>query len=215
MSAEGFFSLYMNLLSEDARFCWDKIVSSQVGTGLWTDLQGNEHTEERGKSMGSFQDCITFHHLDMFPGDAAEQQCFYISNVLKPRRVPVQYFFQRVEQLNGYLSYLPCAYDSPCATAATKSIVTFDEAELAYLLLRMCPKSWQDQYDLMQDSLPQSVRKLMGILENIEKVVASSNAKEKAAKEKAAKENVEKATRKRDKGKHKGTTSHEYRIPKR
>jgi hypothetical protein len=36
---------------------------------------------------------------------------------------------------------------------------------------------------LMQDSLPQSVRKLLGVLENVEEVVANSNAKEKAAKE--------------------------------
>ncbi len=71
----------------------------------------------------------------------------------------------------------------------------------------MCPKSWQDQYDLMQDSLPQSVRKLLGILENIEKVVASSNAKEKTAKE-----SIEKATGKCDKGKCKGTNSHEYQV---
>ncbi len=64
--------------------------------------------------MGSFQDCITFRLLDMFPGDAAKQQHFYISNVLKKlQQVPVRYFFQRVEQLNGYLSYLPFTYDSP------------------------------------------------------------------------------------------------------
>ncbi len=75
-SAEGFFSLYANLLSKDARFCWDKIVSSQVGTAPWTDLQGNEQSEEQGKSMQSFQDCIAFHLLDMFPRDTAEQQHF-------------------------------------------------------------------------------------------------------------------------------------------
>jgi hypothetical protein len=38
MAAEGFFSLYANLLSEDARFHWDKIVASQVGAAPWTDL---------------------------------------------------------------------------------------------------------------------------------------------------------------------------------
>jgi hypothetical protein len=57
--------------------------------------------------MESFQDCITFHLLDMFPGDAAKQQRYYISNMLKkPQQVSVRYFFQQVEQLNGYLSYL-------------------------------------------------------------------------------------------------------------
>ena len=209
-AAEGYFSLYANLLSEDARFRWDKIVASQVGAAPWTDLQGNEHEEERGKSMESFQDCITFHLLDMFPSDAAEQQRYYISNVLKkPQRVPVRYFVQRVEQLNSYLSYLPCTYDSPRATASTKPVMAYDEAELASLLLRMCPESWQDQYDLTQDSLPQSVRKLLGVLENVEKVVSNSDAKEKAARESS-----EKATGKRDKGKRKGTGSHEVRVPK-
>ncbi len=120
----------------------------------------------------------------MFPVDAAEQQRFYISNVLKkPQQVPVRYFFQQVEQLNGYLLYLFCTYDSPRATAAIKPILAFNEAELVNLLLRMCPKSWQDQYIFMQDSLPQSIRKLLGILENVEKVVANSNAKEKTMKE--------------------------------
>ena len=76
MDAKGFFSLYANLLSKVAQFRWDKIVSSQVGTAPWTDLQGNEHEKERDKSMESFQDCITFHLLDMFPSDAAEQQQF-------------------------------------------------------------------------------------------------------------------------------------------
>ena len=73
-AAEGYFSLYANLLSEDARYRWDKIVTSQIGAAPWTDLQGNEHEEEREKSMESFQDCLTFHLLDMFPNDAAEQQ---------------------------------------------------------------------------------------------------------------------------------------------
>ncbi len=157
MAAEGFFSLYANLLSEDAQFHWDKIVASQVQAAPWTGLQGNEHKEERDKSMESFQDCITFHLLDMFPSDAAKQQRYYISNVLKkPQGVPVRYFFQRVEQLNGYLSYLPCTYDSPRATASTKPVVVaYNKAEPASLLLCMCPKYWQDQYDLTQDLFPE------------------------------------------------------------
>ena len=65
---------------------------------------------------------------------------------------------------------------------ATKPILAYNEAELANLLLCMCPESWQDQYDLTQDLLPQSIRKLLVILENVEKVVANSNAKEKAQK---------------------------------
>ncbi len=95
MAAEGFFLLYANLLSKDAQLHWDKIVSSQVRAAPQTNLQGNEHKKEHDKSMKSFQDCITFHLLDMFLGNAAKQQCYYISNVpKKPQRVPVRYFFQ-------------------------------------------------------------------------------------------------------------------------
>ena len=83
MATEGFFLLYANLLSKDARSCWDKIVSGQVGEAPWTNLQGNEYKKERGKCMESFQDCNTFQFLHMFPNNAAKQQCFYISNVLK------------------------------------------------------------------------------------------------------------------------------------
>ena len=42
MAAEGFFLLYVNLLSKDTRFRWDKIVTSQVGSAPWTNLQGNQ-----------------------------------------------------------------------------------------------------------------------------------------------------------------------------
>ena len=73
----------------------------------------------------------------------------------------------------------------------------------------MCPESWQDQYDLTQDSLPQSVRKLLGVLENVEKVVANSNAKDKPARESA-----ENGAGKRGKGKRKGIGSHDVRVPK-
>jgi hypothetical protein len=123
-AAEGFFLLYAKLLSKDAWFRWDEIVSSQIGAALWTNLQRNKHKKEHGKNMESFQDCITFHLLDMFPSIAAEQQCFYIRNVLKkPQQVPVRYFFQGVEQLNSYLLHLPCSYESPRATASTKPVI--------------------------------------------------------------------------------------------
>ena len=61
----------------------------------------------------------------------------------------------------------------------------------------------------MQDSFPLSVRKLLGALENVEKVVANSNAKKKAAKESA-----EKSAGKRGKGKRRGTNSNDIQVPK-
>ncbi len=86
MAAKEFFSLYVNLLGEDARFQWDKIVTKQTGTAPWTDLQGKEHQQACKKDHNSFPDCVTFHLLTMFPNDAMEQQCYYISNMLNPSR---------------------------------------------------------------------------------------------------------------------------------
>ena len=210
---EGFFAMYANLLSEDMRFPWDKIVKDQVGTASWTNLKGIEQTVVREKSRESFDDCVTFHLLTVFASDAAEQQRFYISNVLKkPARVPVRHFFQPVEQLNGYLAHLPSLYNSPRATVQTKPVAPFDEAELANLLLRMCPPSWNNQYDLIQETVPQSMRKLLSILETIEKCEANSAAQSKPqANGQADKSN---SNGKVEKGKRKGMKSATDRIPK-
>jgi hypothetical protein len=177
-AAEGFFSQYANLLTEDARYHWDKIVESQCDTAPWVDLQGKEHPRARKKGRRSFDDCVNFHLLTVFRTDAAERQKVYISNTLKkPQRVPVRYFFQRVEQLNGYLRHLPCLYNSPHASPTTSFVIPFDDAELATLLLRMCPDTWQDTYDVTQDTVPQSLRKLLPVLENIEKSEDSAGAR--------------------------------------
>jgi hypothetical protein len=170
-AAEGFFSLYANLLSVEARTHWDKIVDRQIGVAPWTDLKGREQRVSRTKTYKSFLDCTKHHLLTVFREDAAEQQKFYISNILKkPQRVTVRMFFTRVEQLNSFVSLLPCLYNSPRATPSTKPVVPFDEAELANLLLRMCPDSWQNQYNLNQDTIPQDSRRLLIVLENIEKL---------------------------------------------
>ena len=125
----------------------------------------------------------------------------------------VRYFFQRVEQLNGYLMHLPCLYYSPQASAATTSVMPFDDAELANLLLRMCPDAWQNQYDLTQDTVPQDLRKLLTVLENIEKCKMSSTVPMKPPA--ASGTGTGKTNGSNEKqGKRKGTGSNADRIPK-
>ena len=210
-AAEGFFSQYANLLTEDARYHWDKIVESQCDTAPWIDLQGKEHPRARKKGHKSFDDCVNFHLLTVFRTDAAERQKVYISNTLKkPQRVPVRYFFQRVEQLNGYLRHLPCLYNSPYASPVTSSVMPFDDAELATLLLRMCPDTWQNSYELTQDTVPQSLRKLLSVLENIEKCENSAGANLKPLA--SANGNGKPNGNSENSGKRKGTSSD--RIPK-
>jgi hypothetical protein len=58
--------------------------SAKMPNSAVTSQFTRERTQkEHGKSMESFQDCITFHLLDMFPGNAAKQQHFHMSNMLK------------------------------------------------------------------------------------------------------------------------------------
>jgi hypothetical protein len=57
----------------------------------------------------SFDKCIMFHLLTVFPKNAAEQEKYYLSNVLKkPQSVGIRQFVQRLEQLNAYIAQLPC-----------------------------------------------------------------------------------------------------------
>jgi hypothetical protein len=52
-----------------------------------------------------------FHHLTVFPNSAAEQERYYIMNMLKkPQRISICQFAQRVVQLNSYTTQLPCWY---------------------------------------------------------------------------------------------------------
>ncbi len=77
----------------------------------------------------------------MLPTNAAEQEKYYITNVLKkPKRVNIHQFVQHVEQLNAYIVQMPCFYNSPSYNATTKpENVPFTEAELWSHVLRMCP----------------------------------------------------------------------------
>jgi len=62
------------------------------------NLKGEEQTVVHEKSRESFNDCMTFHLLTVFASNVAEQQRFFISNVLKkPARVPMRHFLQHVE----------------------------------------------------------------------------------------------------------------------
>ena len=48
------FQLYSNLLTEEARRPWSKILGEQIEMTPWTDLFGVKHTEEQKMSWQSF-----------------------------------------------------------------------------------------------------------------------------------------------------------------
>jgi hypothetical protein len=86
----------------------------------------------------------------MFPINAADQEKFIITNVLKkPHRVSVHQLVRHVEQLNAYIVQMPCFYNSLSANISTMmENLPFMEAELGSHVLRICPLQWQDQYNL-------------------------------------------------------------------
>jgi hypothetical protein len=121
----------------------------------------------------SFDKCIMFHLLTVFTNNAAEQEKYYLSNLLKkPQKVGIHQFLQRVEQLNAYVTQLPCWYYSPSYVAGmTPANVPFTKADLASHVLRMCPHQWQDQYNLQEKGMtPIDMCSLQASLEAIERV---------------------------------------------
>jgi hypothetical protein len=108
------FQFYANLLSVDAKYRWNKIVKQQMEADLFKDFQGVSGKGPRRLLPESFNDCIMFHLLTVFPNNVAEQEKYYISKVLKkPQWVGVCQFVQHVKQLNTYIMQLTCWYIQP------------------------------------------------------------------------------------------------------
>ncbi len=77
-------------------------MASQIGENHWTDLKGTVHTVSQSPLVQSFEDCVTFHLLTVFPQDAAEQERYYVNvHLKKTMQVLICHFIARVEQLNS------------------------------------------------------------------------------------------------------------------
>jgi hypothetical protein len=137
------FTFYSNLLSPESKYAWNKIVVEQMEGNPYVNLQGVSLEGPRGMSCKLFNNCIMFHLLTAFPINAAEQENYFISNVLKkPQRVNVHQFVRPVEQLHAYIAQMPCFYYGPNANASTKlKNIPFTEAELGSHVLCMSPPS--------------------------------------------------------------------------
>jgi hypothetical protein len=86
-------------------YAWNKIVSKQMESNPFVNLQGISLEGPRGMSRESFNDCIMFHLLTAFLINVAEQEKYYVTNVLKkPQRIIVHQFVRHVEQLNAYIA---------------------------------------------------------------------------------------------------------------
>jgi hypothetical protein len=68
------FQFYANLFSLDAKYSLNKIVREQTEADLFKDLKGVSRKGPRGLLRESFDDCVMFHLLTVFPNNAAEQE---------------------------------------------------------------------------------------------------------------------------------------------
>ncbi len=202
------FAFYSNLLFPESKYAWNKIVSKQTESDPFVNLQGVSLKGPREMSCKLFNDCIMFHLLTAFPINTAEQEKYYVTNVLKkPQRVKVRQFVRRVEQLNAYIAQMPCFYYSPHANASTKpENILFTEGELGAHVLHMCPLQWQDQYNMNKKGMTSmDMHLLLTLLEATECVYTY---------EKGKLESSEKSSHKSKKGKKRPGTNSTVRVPK-
>jgi hypothetical protein len=202
------FAFYSNLLSPESKYAWNKIVVKQMEGNPFVNLQGVALEGPRGMSCKLFNNCVMFHLLTTFPINAAEQEKYYISNILKkPQCVNVRQFVRRVVQLNVYIAQMPCFFYSPNVNASTKpKNVPFNKAELEAHVLRMCPIQWQDQYNLNKKGMmSMDMRSLLISLEAIECVCTY---------EKCKSESSQKSSHKSKKGKKHPGSKATIRVPK-
>jgi hypothetical protein len=82
-AAQDMFHFYANSLSIDVEYAWNKIVQERTQSNPYTDLQGISRKRPRELSRKAFDDCVMFHLLTMFPNNMAEQERYYLTNMLK------------------------------------------------------------------------------------------------------------------------------------
>jgi hypothetical protein len=87
--------------------------------------------------------------------------------------------------LNDYVKHLPKLKDSPKAVMTTKKgNVPFGKADLAAIVLASVPMSWQNQYNLIHSTVPESTCTLLPDLEAIKQVMVEKQSKKLKAKSK-------------------------------
>jgi hypothetical protein len=83
VAASKMFLFYSNLLSLESKYAWNKIISEQMESDPYVNLQADTLEGPRGMLCASFNNCMMFHLLTAFPINAAEQEKYYMSNVLR------------------------------------------------------------------------------------------------------------------------------------
>ncbi len=73
-AATKMFQFYANLLSADAKYAWNKVVKEQTEADPFKDLQGVSSKSPKGLLNESFNDCVMFYLLTLFPNNVARKK---------------------------------------------------------------------------------------------------------------------------------------------
>jgi hypothetical protein len=73
-AASKMFPFYLHLLPPESKYAWKKIVSKQMESNSFVNLQGISLEGPRKMSCKLFNNCVMFHLLTAFPINAAEQE---------------------------------------------------------------------------------------------------------------------------------------------
>lgn len=185
------FDIYDSLLSESQRSDWTKIVEDLCHSNPYMTRRNKSKIGPRGQTKKAFHDCIHAHLLTVFSHDAAEQERHYLQCSLKKSpKVTIRQFISRMSQLNGYLSLLPCLYDSEYAINTTCRLdKPFTESELAQIVLDAVPATWRTQYRITHKTVPTDMHSLLTDLEKVERYVEATRVQEQKTQKKTEKGN--------------------------
>lgn len=180
------FDTYDSLLSESQRSDWTKIVEDLCRSETYLSRRNKPKAGPRGQTLEAFHDCIHAHLLTVFSHDAAEQERHYLQCcVKKSPKISIRNFISRMNQLNGYLSLLPCLYDSEYAINTTCRLdKPFTESELAQIVLDAVPATWRSQYNINHKTVPTDLHSLLTDLEKVERYVEATRAQEQRSQKK-------------------------------
>jgi hypothetical protein len=108
IAIQACYDLFRQLLEDDPRDQWDRIVKEVHKLNPWMSLDGHKNNGLRMKTSESLEDCITFHKRTVILLDAAERQKSYMMGSLKkPHKMAIKRHVSRCKTMNGYISLLP------------------------------------------------------------------------------------------------------------
>jgi hypothetical protein len=188
IAIQACYDLFCQLLADDPRDQWDRIVREVHKTDPWTALDGTKNKGLWMKTFESLEDCITFHKRTVFSVDATEwQKSYMMGSLKKPYRMTIKKHVSHCKMMNGYISLLPTLQDSSLAVASTeKGNVPFNNATLASIVLATCHIDWRNLYKLNHKTVLELNKLMLHDLETIKKAfVEKNNKKAKATVAKA------------------------------